>query len=228
MRLGKRQRREAGGRAVCEPLEGRVLLSKVGPVVDAGDSRWLYSLNRPESLLRATDIVLVGFEPSSARRAHRLSGALTAKTGALAGYHVLQAFDVTSVLFERTARGPAPALESLQQKVAGFPAVKHLSPTFFNLPDWQRIVVFDSVYVHLKTGLDAGAFFARGFNSFEAAGVDAFYAQLRRGGAIDALRVAGKLRLSADVVGTDVNTASHVILASGANDTLDTNGSPFR
>ena len=66
MRSSKAKRRGTGGRAVCEPLEGRVLLSKTGPLVDAGDTRWLYGLNQAEKLLRATDQVIVGFQPSSA------------------------------------------------------------------------------------------------------------------------------------------------------------------
>src|SRR4051812_30770085 len=113
----KHERRRAAlsaGRAGTrdlEALESRMLLSKVGPLVDAGDQRWLYSLSQSQHLLRATDMVLVGFQPSSDARLRRLTGALAAEIGALAGYQVIQSYQdpgVTSVLFQRTARGPAP------------------------------------------------------------------------------------------------------------------------
>ena len=205
-------------RAMCEGLECRLLLSKVGPLLDAGDQRWLYSLNQSQHLLRATDMVLVGLEPSSATRIRRLTGALTAETGALAGYQVVQSYEdpgETSVLFQRTARGPAPSLDLLQSRIAGFPGLKHLSPTFFSLPDWKRLIVFDRVYVDLHDGVDPAVVFRKGFQSgWEPAGMNAFYATLKHGGAIDALRVAATLRSRSFVDGADITIASEVVLAS--------------
>jgi hypothetical protein len=209
----------AGGAArgpavACEPLESRVLLSKTGPLVDAGDVRWLYSLNRPEHLLRATDEVVVGFEPSGARRVHRLGAALTAKGAALDGYVVLQAFDVTSVVFRRVARGSPPTLDVLGGKIAGFPAVKHLSPTFLNVTDHKRLIVFDTVYVDLRAGVDAAKVFAEGYAGYTpSVGDNAFSVKLERGGAIDALRTAERLRTKSFVEGTDAELASMVWLS---------------
>ena len=207
----------------CEPLEDRFLFSKTGPFIDAGDQRWLYEENRAEGLLRVTSEVSVGFEPSSMRRIRRLADALTADDGALAGYRVEQTFDNRyTVLFHRTARGFAPPLETLQQKIDGFAAIKHLSPAFVRTDDYVPFVVFDALYVDLKAGVDPAPVFAKGFRdwSTDLVSFNAYNATLRRGGAIDALRVAEKLRTksyvdsaSADITVTVIPAAAPQSLA---------------
>jgi hypothetical protein len=146
----------------------------------------------------------------------RLSAALTSPRAALAGYRVLQTFDDRySVLFERTARGPAPTFDSLDQKIEGFPAIKHLSPTFFSLPQWSRIIVFESLYIQLRAGVDPAAVFAKGFRSdWFGEGMNTYTATLKRGGAIDALRAAEKLRNQAFVQTASADIAADVILSS--------------
>lgn len=201
----------------CEPLEERCLFSKTGPFIDAGDQRWLYEENRAEKLLRVTSEVTVGFEPSSMRRIRRLADALTADDGALAGYQVEQTFDNRyTVLFHRTARGFAPPLETLQQKIDGFPAIKHLSPTFARADDHVPFVVFDALYVDLKAGVDPAPVFAKGFRdwSTDLVSFNAYNATLRRGGAIDALRVAEKLRTESYIDSASADIAVTVIPAA--------------
>ena len=181
---------------LCEGLECRLLLSKVGPVVDAGDSYFNYTNQVQESLYRATDRVTVGFFPSSTRRRARLDSALSADTGPLAGYRVVKRLTDTSVMLERTARGPAPSLDTLQARASGFPNIKYLSPTFF-YSDWTRTAFYDQIYVDLRDDVDAAQFFAKGYADVKPAiGINAFYVTLRRGGGLDVLRVAAKLRTS--------------------------------
>ena len=179
---------------MCEGLECRMLLSKVGPVVDAGDSYFNYTNQAQESLYRATDRVVVGFFPSSARRRTRLETALTTSSGPLAGYRIVKHLTDTSIILERTARGPAPSLGKLQARITGFPILKYLSPTFF-YSDWTRTDIYDQIYVDLRPDVDPVQFFAKGYAKVEpATGVNAFNVTLRRGGGLDVLRVAAKLR----------------------------------
>jgi hypothetical protein len=191
-------RRPAGTpkRTLCEGLECRLLLSKVGAIVDAGDSYFNYTNQAQESLYRATDRVTVGLFPSSARRRSRLESALTADTGPLVGYRILKQLTDTSVILERTARGPAPSLDKLQARISGFPNLKYLSPTFF-YSDWTRTEIYDQIYVDLRADVDPAQFFAKGYAEvIPATGVNAFNVTLRRGGGLDVLRVAAKLRMS--------------------------------
>jgi len=57
--------------------------------------------------------------------------------------------------------------------------------------------------------------FRKGFlNNWSPAGMNAFHATIKHGGAIDALRVAEKLRTQPHVEGAEATIASEVILAS--------------
>lgn len=185
----------SGHARAFESLEERMLLSKVGPLVNAGDESWNEYASVSQNLVRASDIVVVGFEPSSARRIRRLSAALTEKSGALAGYQVRQTLDSGTVLFKRTARGPAPGMEVLQEKMVGVPAIRHLSPTFFTLPDWRRIVALDSLYVQFKTEVSPTAVLGKAFRQdWAATGGNGFVVRLKQGGAVESLRAATRLR----------------------------------
>src|SRR5258706_5661439 len=176
-----------------ELLESRLLLSRVGSIVDAGDSFFNYTSQKQDALLRVTDQVTVGFLPSSSRRRARLEAALVTESGPLAGYQVTQRLNETSILLERTARGPAPDLEALQSRTATFPNLKFLSPTFVR-PDGSRTAAFDQLYVDLRDDADAKSVFAKGFATLKPAiGTNAFYVTLRRGGGPDIFRVAAKL-----------------------------------
>ena len=203
--------------ALCEGLECRLLLSKVGPVVDAGDSYFNYTNQAQESLYRATDRVTVGFFPSSTRRRARLESALTADTGPLAGYRILNRLTETSVVLQRTARGPAPGLDKLQARIAGFPNLKYLSPTFF-YSDWSRTEIYDQIYVDLRDDVDPAQFFAKGYaDVVPATGVNAFNVTLRRGGGLDVLRVAAKLRMSALVQVAEPDSTLTLIASSSTS-----------
>lgn len=185
----------SGHARAFESLEQRMLLSKVGPLVNAGDESWNEYASVSQNLVRASDMVVVGFEPSSARRIRRLIAALTEKSGALAGYQVRQTLDSSTVLFKRTARGPAPGMEVLQERMLGVPAIRHLSPTFFTLPDWRRMVALDSLYVQFKTEVSPTAVLGKAFRQdWAAAGGNGFQVRLKHGGAVETLRTANLLR----------------------------------
>jgi hypothetical protein len=195
----------SGARASLEPLparlpieslESRLLLSRVGAIVDAGDSFFNYTSQKQDALLRVTDQVTVGFFPSSDRRRARLEAALVNGSGPLAGYQVAQRLNETSILLERTARGRAPMLEPLLAGAAEFPNLKFLAPTFIR-EDGARTAAFDQLYVDLRDDADPYAVFAKGFATLKPAiGTNAFYVTVRRGGGPDVFRVAAKLRRS--------------------------------
>ena len=93
--------------------------------------------------------------------------------------------------------GPAPSLDKLQARISGFPNLKYLSPTFF-YSDWTRTAFYDQIYVDLRDDVDPAQFFAKGYAEVKPAiGINAFYVTLRRGGGLEVLRVAAKLRMSA-------------------------------
>ena len=189
-----------------ESLEDRFLLSMVGQVVDAGDSYYDYTNQREESLYRVTDRVVVGFFASSKARRARLEAALTASTGPLAGYKKIKDINDSSILLDRTARGPAAALSVLQNRISGFPNLKYFAPSFLYAADGARTAFYDEIYVDLRDDVDPAVAFARGYAKVvRATGVNAYNVTLRRGGGFDALRAAAELRTSPLVQAAEPN-----------------------
>jgi hypothetical protein len=216
-------------RLPMESLENRVLLSRVGAIVDAGDSFFNYTSRTQDALLRVTDQVTVGFFPSSGRRRGRLEAALVAGSGPLAGYQITQRLNETSILLERTARGPAPTLEALHSRTDTFPNLKFVSPTFFR-QDGARTAAFDQLYVDLRDDADAKAVFAKGFATLKPAiGTNAYYVTVRRGGGPDVFRVAAKLRRSPFVTAVEPSLtirSSPAFVPGGAFDDFRASSEP--
>jgi hypothetical protein len=212
-------------RALCEGLESRVMLSRVRPI-DAGEVYWdtFNRVNVP--LLRATDEVVLGLSPSSARRMRRLTAAIVSEKGALAGYQLTQKLNQTTFIFRRTARGFAPDYDILARKVQGFPTLKYLSPSYIQLDqngrNDGRIVATDEIDVDLRDDVDPAAFFARGYSGYRPAplGTNAYIATLRHGGGIDAVRVSSTLMMHRLVEYAVPNVGLEVTPSSVPNDAL--------
>lgn len=186
--------------AMVEVLEARVLLSgHEAPRVDAGDFYWGDGERIP--LLRATDEVVLGLFPTSARRARRLVAAVTSDAGGLAGYSLVQTLTPSNFLLKRSDRLAVPGYRSLLRRVSGLPALKHLTPTFF-APGASRSSVIDAVSVKLADGVPPAQVFGPEYSGWELV-AGRYVASLARGGGIDALKAAAGLHENPFVANVD-------------------------
>jgi hypothetical protein len=180
--------------ATVEAMEARVLLSGTAPRVDAGDFYW-YQGQRLK-LLRATDEIVLGLLPTSARRARRLTAAVTADGGALQGYWLKQQLTPTSYLYARSSRLATPGYRNLLRRAGGFPALKYLAPTFYTStdPSASREAIADYLDVKFNVGADAAKTFnKRDFSDYAPGSGGSFVAQLATDGGIGLLAVAAAL-----------------------------------
>jgi hypothetical protein len=142
-------------------------------------------------LLRATDQVVLGLLPTSARRAARLVTAITSDSGALRGYSLFQTLTPTNFLLKRSAGLAAPGFRKLERKIGNFPAFKYLAPTFF-AAGTSRASVVDQVSVKLLPGVTPEQVFGSEYSGWELVG-GRYEAKLARGGALEALKAAAVL-----------------------------------
>lgn len=182
--------RAVGTDATVEAMEGRVLLSAAAPRVDAGDFYWYQG--RPLKLLRATDEVVLGLLPTSARRARRLTTGVVADGGALQGYWLKQQLTPTSYLYARSSRLAAPGYRNLLRRAAGLPALKYLAPTFYTstAPSASREAITDHLDVKLQDGVDPAQIFDGNVLTYAPGIAGSFDGTLTGGGGIDVLTVA--------------------------------------
>jgi hypothetical protein len=174
-----------------ESLENRILLTKTHPA-DPGDFYWYFDEKTP--LTRATDQIVVGFYPGSAKRIRRLAAAITSDTGPLVGYTVQRSLTPTSFLLKKTSAGDPPSFKKLLRRTNGFRALKYVSPTFFTADSPSRISVTDEIEVDLRDDVDPESFFRKGFSGYTpASGTNDYVATLAKGGGIDTLRLAARL-----------------------------------
>ena len=211
--------RSARRPSVCEFLENRVMLSGTPrPRVDAGD--FYYYFDQKVPLLRATDEVVVGLLPTSAKRARRLSAALTADGGPLQGYYLIQTLKTNNYLFKRSSRLAAPGYRRLLNRIEGLPALKYLGPTFFstaaNTP--ARLWATDEVTVKLIDPSTASQIFipANGYSDFRAGVLRSVIATLADGGGLAALRAANAFHGMSSVAHAEPNFFTEVISSLSA------------
>jgi hypothetical protein len=197
-------------------LSGATPSAAVGaPRVDAGDFYWYQDRKIP--LQRVTDEVVLGLEPTSAKRASRLIAAITADLGPLRGYSVKQVLTTNNYLLKRSDRLAAPDYRRLLRRAEGFPALKYLAPTFFTTEPGSpaRAAVTDEVTVKLVDPSTAPEVFtaANGYAGYSGGTLGSVIATLAEGGGLDALRTCDRLHQRASVEYAEPNFYSEIILA---------------